>query len=280
MGASMNIRTILLAAVALAVLPQTGVAAERYAKRPPIVLSPDLSAPWVMQLRPTGRQAARPVQRSEAQRPIVRYQQPRKTAKRTFIIGREVTQTRAMPAPPVVRQQAQRGIVVQPAAVRTPTRQAPPPAVDPKFLPQLVDYSGAEKPGTIVINTTERMLYLVEAGGKARRYGVGVGKDGFEWSGTEKISQKKEWPEWRPPAEMIVRERKKGRELPTYMAGGPANPLGARALYLGSTLYRIHGTNQPWTIGRAVSSGCIRMRNEDVSDLYERVGVGTTVKVI
>ena len=109
---------------------------------------------------------------------------------------------------------------------------------------------------------------------------MGTGKPGFEWSGTHSISQKKQWPDWRPPAEMITREAAKGHYLPTYMAGGPENPLGARALYLGSTLYRIHGTNQPWTIGRAVSSGCIRMRNEDVMDLYERVGVGTKVVVI
>ena len=115
--------------------------------------------------------------------------------------------------------------------------------------------------------------------GKARRYGVGVGKAGFEWSGTERITQKKEWPSWTPPKEMIERERLKGRELPAHMEGGPANPLGARALYLGSTLYRIHGTNQPWTIGQAVSSGCIRMRNEDVMDLYERVERGAKVIV-
>jgi lipoprotein-anchoring transpeptidase ErfK/SrfK len=113
----------------------------------------------------------------------------------------------------------------------------------------------------------------------ARRYGVGVGREGFEWSGTNKISRKAEWPDWRPPAEMRERERKKGKKLPIVMAGGPGNPLGARALYLGDTLYRIHGTNQPHTIGMAVSSGCIRMRNEDVMDLYERVGVGTKVIV-
>ena len=111
------------------------------------------------------------------------------------------------------------------------------------------------------------------------RYGVGVGKEGFSWTGTEKITQKKVWPSWRPPAEMIEREKKKGRILPAFMDGGPSNPLGARALYLGSTLYRIHGTNQPWSIGQAVSSGCIRMRNEDVEDLYTRVGIGTKVIV-
>lgn len=114
----------------------------------------------------------------------------------------------------------------------------------------------------------------------ARRYGVGVGKDGFGWTGSHKITNKREWPDWRPPAEMIAREREQGRELPVHMVGGPLNPLGARALYLGSTLYRIHGTNAPWTIGQSVSSGCIRMRNEDVIDLYDRVKVGTNVVVI
>ncbi|EEZ12896.1 ErfK/YbiS/YcfS/YnhG family protein, partial [Brucella melitensis bv. 1 str. Rev.1] len=139
--------------------------------------------------------------------------------------------------------------------------------------------SGKEKPGTIVIDTASRFLYLVQADGKARRYGVGVGKQGFSWKGTQRISRKAEWPTWTPPSEMIARERKKGRFLPARMDGGINNPLGARALYLGSTLYRIHGTNQPWTIGKAMSSGCIRMRNEDVTDLYERTPVGTRVVV-
>ena len=152
--------------------------------------------------------------------------------------------------------------------------------MNPVYLPQLVDYATSQKPGTIIIDTPNRFLYLVLDNGKARRYGVGVGKPGFEWAGTHRVTRKAEWPDWRPPAQMIEREKKKGRILPTYMPGGPANPLGARALYLGSTLYRIHGTNQPWTIGGAVSSGCIRMRNEDVVDLYERVGNGTKVIVI
>ena len=152
--------------------------------------------------------------------------------------------------------------------------------MDPKFLPQMVVYSSKEKPGTIVIDTSRRFLFLVQGNGMAKRYGVGVGKAGFEWSGTEKISRRAEWPDWRPPAEMRARERKKGRELPVVMAGGPNNPLGARALYLGSTLYRIHGTTQPHTIGKAMSSGCIRMRNEDVIDLYDRVNTGTKVIVM
>ncbi len=138
-----------------------------------------------------------------------------------------------------------------------------------------VDYRGPQKPGTIVIDTLERRLYLVLDGGRALRYGVGVGRPGFEWSGTKKISRKSEWPDWRPPAEM----RKRRPDLPEFMPGGPQNPLGARAMYLGSSLYRIHGSNEPETIGQAVSSGCIRMMNDGVIDLYERVGVGTQVIV-
>jgi lipoprotein-anchoring transpeptidase ErfK/SrfK len=130
-------------------------------------------------------------------------------------------------------------------------------------------------PGTIVINTAERRLYLVEPGGQALRYGIGVGRDGFRWGGVHRISAKREWPGWTPPAEM----RRRRPDLPGHMAGGIENPLGARALYLGSTLYRIHGSNEPETIGQAVSSGCFRMTNEDVTDLYSRVGVGTTVVV-
>ena len=139
-----------------------------------------------------------------------------------------------------------------------------------------VSYAGNYAPGTIVINTAERRLYLVLAGGQALRYGIGVGRDGFRWSGTHRISAKKEWPGWTPPAQM----RRRRPDLPGHMAGGIDNPLGARAMYLGSTLYRIHGSNEPWSIGKAVSSGCIRMRNEDVTDLYERVGVGTRVIVM
>jgi lipoprotein-anchoring transpeptidase ErfK/SrfK len=150
------------------------------------------------------------------------------------------------------------------------------PAMDPRFLPQLVDYTGTEKPGTIIINTTERLLYLVQGKGKALRYGIGVGRPGFGWSGVKQISMKREWPDWRPPDDMLKRRP----DLPRYMPGGPENPLGARAMYLGSSLYRIHGSNEPWTIGTAVSSGCFRMRNEDVIDLFDRVRVGTKVIVI
>jgi len=147
---------------------------------------------------------------------------------------------------------------------------------DPIFLRQVVRYSGPEKPGTIIIDTPQRFLFLVQNDGTAIRYGIGVGRPGFTWAGMKTVSAKKEWPDWVPPPEMLQRRP----DLPHFMAGGPENPLGARALYLGSSLYRIHGSNEPWTIGQAVSSGCIRMRNEDVMDLYERVKVGTKVVVI
>jgi lipoprotein-anchoring transpeptidase ErfK/SrfK len=148
--------------------------------------------------------------------------------------------------------------------------------VDPKFDRQVVDYRGEEKPGTIVIDTPNKFLYLVEENGKALRYGIGVGRPGFTWAGEKTITAKREWPDWRPPADMLQRRP----DLPRYMPGGIDNPLGARAMYLGSTLSRIHGSNEPWTIGTNVSSGCIRMRNEDVTDLYGRVKVGTKVVVI
>jgi lipoprotein-anchoring transpeptidase ErfK/SrfK len=133
----------------------------------------------------------------------------------------------------------------------------------------------AQPPGSIYISTSERRLYLILGNGEALRYGIGVGRDGFRWMGTHHVSAKKEWPSWTPPAEMRARRP----DLPRFMAGGIENPLGARALYLGSTLYRIHGSNEPETIGHAVSSGCIRMTNEDVTDLYNRVPVGALVVV-
>jgi lipoprotein-anchoring transpeptidase ErfK/SrfK len=147
---------------------------------------------------------------------------------------------------------------------------------EPQFQRQEVDYSGPEAPGTLVVDTPEKFLFLVEPHGKALRYGIGVGRPGFTWSGVKRISRKAEWPDWTPPAEMVLRRP----DLPRHMAGGPDNPLGARALYLGSSLYRIHGTNEPSTIGHNVSSGCIRMMNEDVIDLYDRVPVGAKVIVL
>jgi lipoprotein-anchoring transpeptidase ErfK/SrfK len=140
---------------------------------------------------------------------------------------------------------------------------------------QTVSYPANYAPGTIVVNTAERRLYLVQGNGTALQYGIGVGRDGFRWSGVHRVSAKREWPGWTPPREM----RRRRPDLPGHMAGGIENPLGARAIYLGSTLYRIHGSNEPETIGQAVSSGCFRMTNEDVADLYERVHVGTTVVV-
>jgi lipoprotein-anchoring transpeptidase ErfK/SrfK len=140
---------------------------------------------------------------------------------------------------------------------------------------ELVSFSGRYSPGTIIISTGERRLYLVLPNGQALKYGIGVGREGFSWSGTHRITAKKEWPGWTPPSQMLARRP----DLPRYLPGGIQNPLGARAMYLGSTLYRIHGSNEPETIGHAVSSGCIRMTNEDVTDLYNRVSVGTTVVV-
>jgi len=147
---------------------------------------------------------------------------------------------------------------------------------EPQFRRREVDYTGPEAPGTIVVDTPDKFLFLVEPGGRALRYGIGVGRPGFAWSGVKRVSRKSEWPDWTPPPEMLRRRP----DLPRYMAGGPGNPLGARALYLGSSLYRIHGTNEPSTIGRNVSSGCIRMMNEDVIDLYDRVPVGAKVVVL
>jgi lipoprotein-anchoring transpeptidase ErfK/SrfK len=145
--------------------------------------------------------------------------------------------------------------------------------LDPEFKKTAVLYRTNEPAGTIIIQTAERHLYLIQGNGRALRYGIGVGRDGFTWQGLVNITQKKEWPDWTPPPEMIQRQP----YLPRFMAGGPGNPLGARAMYLGTTVYRIHGTNRPDTIGTAVSSGCFRLVNSDVADLYERVPVGTKV---
>jgi lipoprotein-anchoring transpeptidase ErfK/SrfK len=159
---------------------------------------------------------------------------------------------------------------------RDPNYEAPRRAFDIRYHRQVVDYPTNEKPGSVVIDTRARFLYYVQDNGKAIRYGVGVGRPGFEWRGIKQVSAKKEWPDWRPPDEMLKRRP----DLPVWMAGGLDNPLGARAIYLGSSLYRIHGSNEPGTIGQAVSSGCFRMKNEDVIDLYDRVKVGTKVVVI
>ncbi|WP_414592458.1 L,D-transpeptidase [Ancylobacter sp. G4_0304] len=147
--------------------------------------------------------------------------------------------------------------------------------LDPAFRRQPVYFRSNEAPGTIVIHTNERFLYLVLGPNSALRYGIGVGREGFQWAGLQKVSRKAEWPDWTPPPEMIQRQP----YLPRFMAGGPGNPMGAAALYLGSTVYRIHGTNQPQTIGSAVSSGCFRLVNSDVQDLFNRVPVGTKVVI-
>ena len=149
-------------------------------------------------------------------------------------------------------------------------------ALDPRFRRQAVPFNTREPAGTIIIDTPNTYLYLVLGNGQALRYGVGVGREGFTWAGTQRIARMSEWPDWHPPPEMIERQP----YLPRFMAGGPGNPLGARALYLGNTVYRIHGTNQPSTIGTFVSSGCIRLVNEDIEDLYGRVQVGTRVVVL
>jgi lipoprotein-anchoring transpeptidase ErfK/SrfK len=239
-------RLMCLAALPLVlVVPAEAGARDRYAPRPPIYLSPDLAEPWLMQIRPRYRDITglQPVVVAPGAAPLV-----------TVTPRSDGTAERRVAA-------------VQPTAARGP---------DPRYLPQEVAYSGPGRPGTIVVDTNERFLYLIGDDGHARRYGVGVGRPGFEWAGVHTVTRKAEWPDWTPPAAM----RKRQPHLPTHMAGGPDNPLGARALYLGSTEYRIHGTSEPWTIGQAVSSGCIRMRNEDVTDLYERVKVGTKVQVI
>jgi lipoprotein-anchoring transpeptidase ErfK/SrfK len=167
---------------------------------------------------------------------------------------------------------------IQPEPAREPVEAKPDSGaeVPPHLRRQIVSYSGKEPAGTIVVDTPNTYLYYVLGNGQAVRYGIGVGRDGFRWSGIKTIDRKAEWPDWTPPPEMVARQP----YLPRFVAGGPHNPLGARALYLGGTIYRIHGTNVPSSIGQRVSSGCIRMLNEDVIDLYERAKLGTRVVVL
>ncbi|MDP9835377.1 lipoprotein-anchoring transpeptidase ErfK/SrfK [Neorhizobium huautlense] len=246
-------------------------AQDRYRQRPPVVVSPDLTAPWLMQLGEAPRNAG---PRQAAPRP--QYYQPQAQQRRS----QQTRQYLFPPAPSRAARPARPPQGAQQVAMRRPNAPVIQGRIEPQFLPQSVSYETQYPAGTIVIDTNNRFLYLVEGNGQAMRYGVGVGKPGFEWAGEHKVTRKAEWPTWTPPQEMISREAAKGHYLPARMEGGPENPMGARAMYLGSTLYRIHGTNAPWTIGSAVSSGCIRMRNEDVTDLYERVKVGTRVIVI
>lgn len=256
---------LLAAASLLAFQPSSASAQDRYRQPPPVVVSPDLAAPWVIQL---GKKPGKVVTRRAPQDVQVRNAQAGVAVSRQNVPGVVLVQPQAT------------DVTIRTSSVARPARKQVQPQMDPKFLPAVVDYQTSHKPGTIVIDSASKYLYLVQEGGTARRYGVGVGKEGMGWKGTENVTRKAVWPEWRPPAQMIARERKKGRILPAYMAGGEANPLGARALYLGSTLYRIHGTNAPWTIGTSASSGCIRMRNQDVIELYEMVKVGAKVVVM
>ena len=178
----------------------------------------------------------------------------------------------ALFAAPDAFAQANRNGDDQPGLIAAPDDEQ----LDPKWQKTVVFYRTTEAPGTIIVQSNERYLYVVQPGGRALRYGIGVGRDGFRWQGVQHITKKAEWPDWTPPPEMVARQP----YLPRFMAGGPTNPLGARAMYLGSTVYRIHGTNAPSTIGQRVSSGCIRLTNEDVIDLASRVSVGTKVVVI
>jgi len=189
-----------------------------------------------------------------------------------YLFGDHARQAAPPPAQAYAAPPAPPGYI----GVVSPYPPQPADGMDPRYLRQEVPYHGKEAPGTIVVDTPDFYLYFVEPGGKAIRYGIGVGRPGFTWAGTHAVTAKKEWPDWVPPKEMLERQP----YLPHIMAGGPDNPLGARAIYIGSTLYRIHGSNEPWTIGHQVSSGCIRLRNEDVIDLYKRVQVGATVEVL
>jgi lipoprotein-anchoring transpeptidase ErfK/SrfK len=192
----------------------------------------------------------------------------------TFAIGTVALTARAGAAPlPLFSYAAPEP--PQAAQPAPPAGQDAPFEMPARFRRQVVAYPTHEAPGTIIIDTPNTYLYYVLGSGQAIRYGIGVGRDGFTWSGVQTITKKAEWPDWTPPPEMIARQP----YLPRYMAGGPGNPLGARAMYLGDTAYRIHGTNQPSTIGTHVSSGCIRLTNPDVADLYARVNVGTRVIV-
>jgi lipoprotein-anchoring transpeptidase ErfK/SrfK len=231
-------------------------AGQRYRVVAPVVVGQNLTSPWVNQLG--------------GKIPVVYPDSGRRVQVRHPLFEKVPVAPQPQAAPSATQ--------TQPVAYQrsvSPVRAQ----INPKFLPQTVAYETKQKPGSVVIDTENRFLYYIEGNGRARRYGVGVGKPGFEWAGIHKVTRKAEWPGWTPPKEMISREAKKGHYLPAHMEGGPANPLGARAMYIGSTEYRIHGTNAPWSIGYAVSSGCIRLRNEDVVDLYERVKVGATVLV-
>jgi lipoprotein-anchoring transpeptidase ErfK/SrfK len=260
-------------AFAVGIAAGNAFANDRYQPKGHIIVSPDLTAPWVTQLQqvPVGPLKKKRSVLSRAYESSSAYVKP---------APRKIYNPQPVETAMVGTRQLRNIATYNPKPRSASQAEAMGKQVDDVWLPQIVNYETNQKPGSIIIDTNTKFLYFVLGDGQARRYGVGVGKPGFEWAGTHKVSRKAEWPDWRPPAEMIAREAKKGRNLPAFMEGGSENPLGARAMYLGSSIYRIHGTNQPWTIGKAVSSGCIRMRNEDVVDLYERVKIGAKVTVI
>jgi lipoprotein-anchoring transpeptidase ErfK/SrfK len=280
--------------LALAALSAGAQAGSHVGDRPPVMADRSVEQRWADQLRPGAQTGVRrpPVQLAfHDTRPQRGYAQPQRQGLLQLLFGqRPAAQPRrsyrqpARVAPRAVPRVQQRRPTVAAAprpapAARTPQQRT----IAPQFLPTIVDYDGAHEPGTVVIDTGEKFLYLVQEDGKARRYGVGVGREGFGWKGTVAVGRKAEWPSWTPPKEMIGRQpwlAKYSKGMP----GGPDNPLGARALYLyegeRDTLFRIHGSNEPWTIGQNVSSGCIRMRNDDVTELYNRVPIGATVVVL
>lgn len=282
-------RYILVSAMAgLVLMPVSAEASDRYGQKPPVGVSTTLTSPWTAQLQrqPVNANPQKRTMSTAFQRSILQNRRNTEAVQKHLQEQERLRQAQLQRKQALANAAAKQRQKQRLANVARSTPQVVAQKVSKKsstpsqFLPQIVNYSSNHRPGTIVIDTQSKFLYLVLGNGEAKRYGVGVGKAGFEWTGTEKITRKREWPGWTPPKSMIAREAAKGRTLPSFMPGGPENPLGARALYLGSTLYRIHGTNAPWSIGQAMSSGCIRMRNEDVSDLYERAKIGATVHVI
>jgi lipoprotein-anchoring transpeptidase ErfK/SrfK len=243
-----------------------------------LVSTSALAQNWLPIEQPRAAYRAEKYQSIQQQRSLPHYQQA--TPQRAMGGGLIEAIFGGSPAPAPIQyaqpvQQPRYAALALPQAVR-PIPEASAQSFDDKFTPQQVRYDTPHAPGTVIIDTNSKFLHLVMENGQAMRYGVGVGRPGFTWKGVKTISRKAEWPDWRPPAQMLLRRP----DLPKYMAGGESNPLGARAMYLGSSLYRIHGTNEPHTIGHSVSSGCFRMRNEDVTDLYSRVRVGTKVVVL
>jgi lipoprotein-anchoring transpeptidase ErfK/SrfK len=241
---------------------------------------PNVSSPLVAECKSANPHFGQPFIRrtqSSAQVPPEILQLPgtaNRNVNSTFESGQQSQESSLRPPMAMGSEQQRSAIPALPPEDRPETGPAKP--LPPQFRRAIIDYASKEPAGTIIVDTSHTYLYLVLDNGKAMRYGIGVGREGFTWSGSEKVTKMAEWPDWHPPEEMIERQP----YLPRFMAGGEGNPLGARALYLGHTLYRIHGTNQPSTIGTFVSSGCIRLTNEDVTDLYTRVKVGTRVVVL